>query len=342
MKWCNNGIEENIYYVNGTQVWNWFNKKEDFVQEAILTNSTYSYFLHNAERCFPYSDKVKEISKNFVIDIPKDAMLLFDKASAYPRYKLCMSDHKRCIKPSKADFIVVPDDTNNYRISEGYIVKCNDKLIFFNTNELRRFGKMINGAILYLSQFFNKCEIIYEGPIIFTNKYSEFVYKYIIGEYDKKFITDSNLDKLINTILVDPQFEELLSIAEMLDSDDVSIRKMALKTLSAYNADKYKLSLRITLLCRDKDISLDINDVATKQLIKTLNISKYSFYSMNGVGMNRRLSFCYSNEETYDVEDIAIAKRLTTALLQKLFNKYISDLYKKFGEIVPDAKLICD
>ena len=46
-------------------------------------------------------------------------------------------------------------------------------------------------------------------------------------------------------------YQEISSIIEMLDSEDASVVQLGMKTLTAYNASKYKLTLRLILCSRE-------------------------------------------------------------------------------------------
>lgn len=48
----------------------------------------------------------------------------------------------------------------------------------------------------------------------------------------------------------EPTFDELCSIIDMLNSDDAAVVQLAIKTLSAYDVAKYKLTFRLILHTR--------------------------------------------------------------------------------------------
>ncbi len=48
----------------------------------------------------------------------------------------------------------------------------------------------------------------------------------------------------------EPTFDELCSIIDMLNSDDAAVVQLAIKTLSAYDIAKYKLTFRLILYTR--------------------------------------------------------------------------------------------
>ncbi len=336
MKWYDENGEFPMAYLNTWEYDKWARKRDDFHKEhAILT---YSYRYDYWVRCTPLKDKLRQIDQNYVTSIPKDATLLFDKSSQYPRYKLGLTEHKRCIKPEKADYIVVGED-NSHRILNVYIYKCGDRMLMVESTTI--FAKKPGILRDYIMDILDiEPHIVYAGQVLITGKHSEFMYQYMVGNYTHKFITDNDLDNVINNILVDPQFEELLAIANQLNSPDAETRKLALKMLVPYNSTKYKLSLRLVLHFSNHDMTQDIGDVATQQLIKTLNLTKYSFTPW--LNVQTKLAYSYHAGEQYTVEDIAIAKELVKELLKAEVNKTVTELRKKYGELIPDVEVICN
>jgi hypothetical protein len=59
------------------------------------------------------------------------------------------------------------------------------------------------------------------------------------------------LDKIINDLCPEPTYEEIESIVDMLNSEDAATVQLGVKMIQGYNANKYRLTLRLILCTRD-------------------------------------------------------------------------------------------
>ena len=237
-----------------------------------------------------------------------------------------MTTNKRCIKPAKADYIVV-SGKSDYQYSSGrYAVIEDDTCVrLINENswgilfgqKLEILVNLTNGIVPWSNP-----KLVHFGEIYGYNKDNVYLAKYATGEYTLNYITDNDLDKLVSNICPEPTYDELESVLDMLNSEDAATVQLGVRMIQGYNVDKYKMTMRLILCTRSNWYLFTKNTVGTKQLIESLGINRYNiaddFYSGS--------RYACKNGESYTVEDIALAKRLGT----KMLNEYFQNLYKSY------------
>jgi len=248
--------------------------------------------------------------------INPDSKLYFDSGSGFPRYKLSVSGNKRCIKTAKADVIVVSGETNYQRQNDIYVVIEDNKFIYvFEQSKYNMFGS-IESLIAKIPYWpFDNPRLIYTGQLCGFDKKNLWLAKYAEKEYTLNWITDSNLDKIINNMSDDLTYETLISILDMLNSVDTSVVQLGVKTLQSFNIDKYKLSCRLLLCSRDNWWKITRNTVGTKQLMDSLKLTNYNIQS-SIINCSRYMTH---EGEVYDASDVAIAKQLSKRLIEEYF-----------------------
>ena len=78
--------------------------------------------------CYPKKD-LSNIDTFETTTVKPESKLYFDSGSGFPRFKLSLSDNKRCIKTSKANYIVVSGNKEFKTTTDEYIVIEDDKEI---------------------------------------------------------------------------------------------------------------------------------------------------------------------------------------------------------------------
>lgn len=269
--------------------------------------------------------------------IKQESKLYFDQGSSFPRFKLSLSNNKRCIKVPKADYIVVSGSTD-YKYDElnYYVVEDDDRVYVFSEKDWSWFGS-IDALISNPVYTFINPKLIYSGKLYSFEKDSLYLLKYVTGEYTVPFITDKDLDKIICDMCSDITYDELLSIIDMLDSEDASVVQLGMKALQAYNVEKYKLTLRLILMTRINWYTFTRNTVGTNQLMETLGISRYYF----GEGFENYAQYADDGVTAYTAEDIALAKQIGLKLLRESFQKRYDMYYQDKGyKWLPDERKI--
>lgn len=262
-----------------------------------------------------------------VTTVKPDSVLYFDPGSSFPRYKLGLTANKRCIKPTKADVIVVSGNTNRSVSDEEYTcIECTDGVYFVEKEMWEKFysGKLDNflKAIANYKPL-NDPKVVYSGKFAGYTKESVYIAKYIENEYTLNYITDIDLDKIINNMCPEPTYEELVSIIDMLNSEDAATVQLGVKMIQGYNASKYKMTLRLILCTRSNWFLFTKNTVGTKQLMETLEIDRYRVTD-NFISGCR---YVCNSGESYTAEDIAISKKLSKKLLTEYFQKQYQDYF---------------
>ena len=325
--------DSNLYYA----------KVYNNVNYTIFNERTW-IFNHNISWIYPKTD-LKSIETNYkVTKLNPDAKLYFDPGSGFPRYKLGLTTQKRCIKTTKADNIVVSGSTHYEYTSDKYVViEDEDKIFLVKEQE---FIDKYNGNLNKFSSalqpyfYFINPKVIYNGILYGYSKDSLYLAKYASGEYNLNYITDNDLDKIINDLCPEPTYEEIESIVDMLNSEDAATVQLGVKMIQGYNANKYRLTLRLILCTRENWFLFTKNTVGTKQLIETLNLDRYQIRDSFA---NGAYYVCYDEPKdiTYEAEDIAIAKRLSTKLLTEYFQHvYKTQFIDREYKWLPDERKI--
>lgn len=266
--------------------------------------------------------------------------LYFDQSSGFPRFKLSVSNNKRCIKVPKADYIVVSGNTDYKNPDKIFYVLEDDNRIYiveeleFNSwfGTLSNFESKLSG---FLS--FSNLRLTHQGRLYSFLKDNVYLMKYATGEYTVPYITDRDLDKIICNMCPDLTYDELLSIVDMINSEDASVVQLGMKALSAYNVEKYRLTLRLILMTRHNWYLYTKNTVGTKQLIETLDIN--SHFINDDFGYSAR--FADDGKTSYTVEDVALSKQIGLKLLkewlQRMYDNNFRDNNYKW---LPDERKI--
>lgn len=337
-------MSRDSYWKDTNKAIRWF--RYNTYHSNVTRNLTYDIFCYYnydiyGHAIYPKCDTDNIIKAYKVKTINPDSVLYFDPGSGFPRFKLGLSTNKRCIKTGKADFIVVSDNTGHYSSETSYvvieddsqyiyIVPENEFKIYFNDN----LSTFTNSILRYYQ--FSSPKIIYRGYLYGYEKDCMYLGKYSDGTYTKQYITDNDLDKIINTMCPEPTFEELSSVVDMLNSEDAATVQLGVKMIQGYNTNEYKLSLRLILCTRCNWYLYTKSTVGTKQLMNSLQLESYQI----------RDDFLYGcqnvcrKKETYTAKDIAIAKKLAnrffTESFQNQYNQYMQQNYPWF----PDERKI--
>lgn len=319
MKWRN--TEKDVYYFNYNSYY--YYATHNSTRDPFCTRFWLSGF-DNTGYLYPKKD-LTSVTKLETKTLKPDSRLFFDQSSSFPRFKLSVSGNKRCIKQAKADIIVVSGDTN-YHSPEGdwvileddaavYLVNGDDWSMWFSAN-LTKF----TAAVSSYRQFKGNLGITYQGRVTSYGKDTVYLAKYADGDYTLPYITDNELDKAICGMCPEPTYDEIMSVIDMLNSDDASIVQLGVKLITGFNVEKYKMTFKLILYTRSNWYHQTRNTVGTKQLIDTLGINTY--YIGDNFGYN--CNYIEKRGESYTAEDVALAKKVSSKLLrdwlQNMFN----------------------
>lgn len=232
------------------------------------TSSIYIVDFQHDENYIKSSD-LKNITTNtkFEINIPTNSTLYFTKSSKIPRVQLQNTELKRCIKKEKADYLVINTDfPTTYSRMEFY--ETDDAIYIISdwrisSSNLQTFlGKhvdWIREAVYSISK--DSAETI---NLILENKY--------------KLVTDSEVNKIIDSAGPTITKDDLNSIISMLNGDD-DVVGLGLKTLAQFNIDATPLTIKTMLMLNTKWAHNQAKtQIEVKNLLSKLNLPSYGSF----------------------------------------------------------------
>lgn len=323
----------------------WYSSSAHYYAK-VYNNSNYTIFSDyswnlNKQYIYPKADLSNIEDTYKVTTLNPDSRLYFDQGSGFPRFKLGLTSQKRCIKQEKADYIVVSGSSDYDYTSDRYIaIEDNSNIYLIKEQEFKdEFHNNMNTFQKDLAPYitFTSPTIVYTGILYGYDKNSVYLAKYAEGEYTLDYITDIDLDKMINNLCPEPTYNELESVIDMLNSEDAATVQLGVKMIQGYNVDKYKMTLRLILCTRSNWYLFTKNTVGTKQLMETLGLDRYNIQDTFSYGCR----YACVDGESYDVEDIALAKQLSVKMLTEYFqNLYKDNFLCNNWQWLPDQKRI--
>ena len=314
----------NIDFINGRSKWHY------------PPFSSYQYGWENY--IFPKRDHPDD--SIFTKTLKPNDVLYFDPSSEFPRFKLGLTNNKRCIKTTKANAVVVSGKKTCSIASQQNMNVYEDnenRIIIIDTES---FASCFNNDVFKLITYCNnlqfqieKLTLIYSGLLESFAKESLWIPNYLDGMYNVPLIKDVVLDKIICNMCPDVTLDEINSIYDMLSSSDKSVVQLGMKMITGFNVDKYRLTFRMLLYSTDKWVNCCRNTVACDQLINTLNIN-YRYPNSNFEYVCRWFE---EDDYTYTVEDIALAKQFGGKLIKKHLESFYKELINEGYKWVPDS-----
>jgi hypothetical protein len=200
-------------------------------------------------------------------ELKPNSTLYFSKSSSFPRLKLENSCFKRCIKISKADYVVVdPSSITTNDITVQYF-NMGDDMCIVTTYDLHYRQKEIE---TFLGHEIPEVKLMtfYE----LSEKRADLIE--LIQHPSVKFITDDTLNKAINAGDQVLDLESMHSIHGMLSSKDIESIELGLKMLTSFNIDETPLTISTMLLMNQRWYMTNARDnVLVQNMLKQLNIS---------------------------------------------------------------------
>lgn len=282
---------------------------------------------------------IQNYANNFIQNLPENAVLYFDKNSNFPRAKLSITDYKRTIKPENANAIVLGSSATVKCINEIYHIFTDAVNIFaikdewFKLDFNSKFDDMKSYENILNIKFHDNLRLIYSGPIKIVNDPTDTIKMFNDKKYDKPFILDECLDKIVNQYLPDPDLKSLLSIKEMLYSSDRNMIKLGAIMAAGFNISKWPLTFRVLLGLNTNWIKPENggNTVTIKQMQDSLKVE-----SKCG-GKWYLASLIQSLKENYSEQDILLSQDLVRTFPDvKDFCKMSQKFYLDALPFIPD------
>ena len=259
---------------------------------------------------------VENYFSNFITKLPDKPIFYFDESSKFPRTKLNFVGYKRCIKPEKANVIVIQNVAQVKTTSEEYIIFTDSEQLFgISASD---FIKYFNGDFNNMKanqssigyDFKDKLLCLYSGRLKGILDPTETIKKFNNNTYKKPFILDNELDRIVNENLPDPDLDSLLTIKDMINSTDRSVVKLGANMAAGFNLTKWPLTFRVLLGTSGNwaQTYYGGNSVVIKQMWNTLKFKRV------GLGFYCVCSLIDSLKETYSKEDIRLAQELATRI----------------------------
>lgn len=188
----------------------------------------------------------KELNPDKTPEINKDTTLCFSKSSKFPRFKI-KDKFKRCVKPEKADFIVVPI-IDFYNVRNRVIFESDTKVYMFDNQDNILGPGCTFSSTLSMEEYFKKHQQIFPEKVEFSFKGNvsyDTCIELVADFYNKgyKFITDKQLDAIVNQTLPEITMDDFNSISDLLNSTDKESQVLGLKSLPMYDITPLKYSV---------------------------------------------------------------------------------------------------
>lgn len=236
------------------------------------------------------------IYKNVITELKPDKVLYFDKSSKYPRFKIKDSGYKRCIKPDKADYIVIGDECRCEYCSEILLLEDENFFYVFSArmtgyymqrnSEIRDAYNKDAYAFLkkHPNMFPNKKvpKAVFQGDLYVTN-FATTAVKIINGEYKLPIITDKALDTIISGTMPQITEDEFESVRSLIESPDKESKGLGLRLLAGYDLSEVMSSIKFLFIRNQYELTYtsEWNTTAVKLLRKQLGyIPNYNMYSI--------------------------------------------------------------
>lgn len=231
------------------------------------------------------NDKLNSLLITDLSSINRSATLYFDKSCTFPRYKLQDTDFKRCIKLDKADYVIIPDlkkfrlyDTPSsfkYMLIKDDIIYLYSKDFYDYYDELKQ---GISSNITHFLECYSKSSLITAVSIAL--------------EYNKPLIYEADLDKIICKDLEKLDDESLMSIFEMISSQDETSIELGCKLLASYNVYDTKLASAMLLFLTQKNWirNKGAKSVSFTSMLQNLKYPNYGFSNVDLVFQNFPIS----------------------------------------------------
>lgn len=257
---------------------------------------------------FPAPKELLNSCNKVVLDIEEHPELL-DTAKKLYIHPCCeisretvSRKYKRCLKMATADAVIIPKDNYCKDVMEhaAMFINDDDKMIIYTSfwsgedaymdayDKLcaKPMGtKLIDCINLakreYLVSYYPKAanaELAFTGTIAeFSTKQKHLIdYASYLLPKDKLVFEDTLMKDLSDETNI-PTFDSMMSVYEMLESKEDSIRDLGLKTLAAMDYSNYPKSTTYILKKTAWQYTKARNSTAVKYMLKTLGIQNTSY-----------------------------------------------------------------
>ena len=284
-------------------------------------------------------DIKKYINENTVTEIKENSKLFFTKSSNFPRFKLSDTTFSKCIKLEKADYVVIGKDydclvfkfIHFFEGKDTYYAFINDP--FYDWNNRSEYNKMPFESWISKYSNFIFPEIVTMRNItndIYSLKNFNQISEDIKNNIPHKLITDTMLDREINKKQDEITPETYKSICELLDSPDIGLREVGLKTLTGLNVNETPIAVRFMIGTRESKLAnlKSFKSVGVQNLLNTIKFRGFGGFPDRMYYINPNVGEIISDKDKALMSHIYID--LADRKIKDIINK-MSDILTKFN-----------
>lgn len=285
----------------------------------------------------------KYINENTATEIKGNSKLFFTKSSNFPRFKLSDTTFSRCIKLEKADYVVISKDYEYLTFRFTHFFEGKDTYYVFNGNpfydwdDRSGYNKMPFESWISKYSNFIFPEIVTMRSLVnniyFLKGFNQ-IFEDIKNNIPHKLITDTMLDYEINKKQDEITPETYKSICELLDSPDIGLREVGLKTLTGLNVNETPLAVRIMIGTRGSKLAnlKSFKGVGVQNLLNTIRFRGFGNFPDQMYYINPDIGEIVSDKD----------KALMSYIYIDLVDRKIKDSINKMSDILTKFNIKVD
>lgn len=236
---------------------------------------------------FNKDEKFEDLPKKLCSQITSGNTFYFHKDSKFPRFKLMGTNYKRCIKPDKADYIVLPEIKYQYRYiwSNGTyrIYTDGDKMyaidlvafndFFVNDPNFISKIKQLDGISLTFIKETKNLYCVDKQNLCWVDAYN--------NKFTKPIITDNMLDIKLSQSFPTMTENDVEQIDSMLQSSDASVQELGLKMLTGFNIFETPTLIKVMIFKNYNNIVYTMNKggVAVQKMLNGIDFPRSGYVS---------------------------------------------------------------
>lgn len=236
---------------------------------------------------FNKDENFEDLPKKLCSQITSGNTFYFHKDSKFPRFKLMGTDYKRCIKPDKADYIVLPEIKDQYRYiwtNRTYrIYTDGDKMYvidlptfddyFVNDSKFISKIKQLDGISLTFVKQTENLHCVEKSNLCWIDAYN--------NKFTKPIITDNMLDIKLSQSFPTMTENDVEQIDSMLQSSDTSVQELGLKMLTGFNIFETSTLIKVLIFKNYNNIVYTMNKggVAVQKMLNGIDFPRSGYVS---------------------------------------------------------------
>lgn len=265
----------------------------EYGRKAKYPNRESNCFSHTYDHTLKYifefnkDEKFEDLPKKLCSQITSGNTFYFHKDSKFPRFKLMGTNYKRCIKPDKADYIVLPEIRYqyNYIWSRGTIrvYTDGDKMyaidlptfndLFVDDSTFISKIKQLDKISLTFVKQVEKLQCVEKSNLCWIDAYN--------NKFTKPIITDNMLDIKLSQSFPTMTENDVEQIDSMLQSSDTSVQELGLKMLTGFNIFETSTLIKTLIFKNYNNIVYTINKggVAVQKMLNGIDFPRSGYVS---------------------------------------------------------------